>query len=101
MRVEFLPEADRELWDGIFWYDSLAPNLGADFWIDVEETMALVIAAPNRWRDYFDLELVHRINLKRFPHCIVYEFDPALDRLVVLAVEHQRKMPGSWATRSR
>ena len=100
LRIDVLPEADDELWEGICWYESVSLGLGKEFWDEFESVMNRIIDSPARWRAYFDVGMVHRLNLGRFPYCIIYEFDAAANRIVVLAVAHQEKMPGYWVNRS-
>jgi hypothetical protein len=94
--VRYHPEARQELLDAVDWYDEHA-RLGEDF-------LAKAIAAEHavaKHQGSFPLvqgyEPLRGARLDRCPFRLIYA--PAPDGLVVLAVAHDRREPGSWSDR--
>lgn len=91
----FHPEADAELEEASLFYESRVAGLGKSFAAEVERTISLVREFPEAgspvgpaWR---------RVVVARFPYSIVYRQDP--DKIVIVAVAHQRRRPGYWRRR--
>jgi len=95
MRLEFHPEAERELIEAALYYEVEVPGLGKRFGREVERIAAILLARP---------ELGHRIDselrqfiLARFPFTIIYSASSEVLRVV--AISHQRRLPGYWRAR--
>jgi len=95
MRIEFHPATGHELTDSARYYESKLPGLGVDFLGEFRRLLGLlnenpeigaVVEAPYR-----------RIVLNRFPFSVVYRIKGSTLRVV--AVAHQRRMPGYWKGR--
>ena len=96
MKAEFEPPARQELIESVNRYLAEAGSLrAAAFESEVTRTIELLFRLPRlgspgaqdtRW-----------IPLRRYPYSIHYRVEPDLIR--VMAVAHQRRLPGYWAKR--
>ena len=91
----FHPEAGAELEDTALFYESRLVGLGKAFSAEVERTILFI-------REFPDAGLAigpkrRRVLVDRFPYSIVYRRDS--DTVVILAVAHQRRLPGYWRHR--
>lgn len=91
----FHPDAEVELDHAARYYESRSAGLGTGLAQEVERTIALIREFPESGRSAGSNR--RRIRVARFPYTIVYRADP--DRIVILAVAHQRRRPGYWRAR--
>ncbi|WP_437737907.1 type II toxin-antitoxin system RelE/ParE family toxin [Sorangium sp. So ce1335] len=90
-------EAEREAHEAFLWYAARDPNVAERFEAQVLAAFDRIADAPEQ-----GLEIdpgVRRLLLQRFPYGLLYAVEP--DRIVVLAVMHLRRRPGSWRSRGR
>ena len=82
------------------WYEAQRPGLGIDFAYEVDRALELIGERHEAWPLWPDTPpdlAVRRFVLPRFPFAIAFmAFD---DRVVVLAVAHERRRPGFWLGR--
>jgi plasmid stabilization system protein ParE len=97
MTVEFMVEAEQELADAVFWYESKQPGLGRRFRKEVETVVHSMAQNPllNRERDGG----YRRVNCPVFPYYLSYFI--RLDKIIVVAVAHEHRKPGYWNHRQR
>lgn len=90
----FHPNAARELQLATKWYRERNQEIAADFVKAVDEAIAGIVDAPqrwplkNRWRRYI---------LRRFPYKIAYR--EAGDLIQIGAVAHHKRRPDYWKRR--
>ncbi len=89
------PEAERELEEAARYYDGQSPGLAAEFFDELEEFVAKIIANPLRCS--IRIAEVRRLNLKRFPYHINYLLHG--ETIAVVAVSHDRQRPYYWKER--
>jgi plasmid stabilization system protein ParE len=90
------PEAADELRSAYLWYETKRAGLGDEFLLCVEAALARVRENPFVGRKVH--RHVRRVLTRRFPYGI---FNVAEQRrVVVIAVFHGRRDPGSWMGRS-
>jgi plasmid stabilization system protein ParE len=93
--AEFLPEADEEFREAARYYESEAPGVGLAFIVEVHKAVTAIVDTP------LAVQVVrgnlHRKVLNHFPYNILYSIEP--DKIVVVAVAHQRKRPNYWRSR--
>lgn len=95
MRIEFHPAALRELIDSARYYESKLPGLGADFKSKVDRSLALLNENPEIGAV---VEMPYRrLLLGRFPFFVIYRIKGSTLR--ILAIAHQRRLPGYWKGR--
>jgi toxin ParE1/3/4 len=94
--VVFHRDAERELDDGMAYYESRREGLGLAFQAEVERIVNVIQQAPERWPVYRNT-LFRRHLLKRFPYAVCYL---ELDHCIwIAAVAHQKRKPGYWSRR--
>ena len=75
--------------------DRQLPGLGAEFYHELGTILDLLSLNPRMGVSYFGP--YRRVLMQRFPFSVYYEV--ANDRIRVVAVAHQRRMPGYWRGR--
>lgn len=95
MRVVQHPEATTELTEAGRFYEQKVRSLGAQFLDAVDEAVAVISAAPNRWPVVEDD--VRRYLMSRFPYAIYYRALPGEIR--ILAFKHHSRHPDYWRHR--
>lgn len=97
MTFEFHPAADIEFWEAIDWYEQRESTLGAELEADVYRALERIAENPRAWRRWREVPMVRICRLRRFPFYIPYVADE--ERVVVLAVAHDKREPGYWRAR--
>ena len=99
-RVRIEPEAAEELGEAALWYENRRAGLGSDFLDRVD----LASSRLNQWPHAgvavpgLPVELaVRRVPVDRYPYHLIYLV--ATDAIRILAVAHDRRMPGYWRPR--
>ncbi len=95
--IILLPEAEQEMLEAAFYYQSKASGLGIDYLSEVERAVEAIAESPYTW-PILEGELRRRL-VRRFPFGVLYRIDP--DEIVVIAVAHLSKRPGYWKKRIR
>jgi plasmid stabilization system protein ParE len=95
MTVQFHPLAERELNDAARFYEGQAPDLGARFLNEIDRLLKLLATYPELGHPR--TRPIRTVRARRFPYSLVYQV--VGDRLVVLAVAHQRRQPRYWTGR--
>lgn len=96
MNVSVSPYAEQELIDAAMFYAERADReLGLAFIAEFEHARDLLSTNPEigvQWR------AVRRLTLRRFPFDLIYQIE--LQEVRVIALAHQRRRPGYWASRA-
>ena len=95
MRVLFRPEAKAEALEAKAWYEAHVPGLGYEFARALEASVQSAARMPLAF-PIIDGEC-RRVLMRRFPFSVVYR--PGAKSLLVVAVLHHRREPGSWSGR--
>jgi plasmid stabilization system protein ParE len=95
MQVIQHPDATAELTEAAQVYESKVPTLGAQYLDAVDQAVAVIVAAPERWRIIEDD--IRRYLMPRFPYAIYYRVLP--DQLRILAFKHHSRHPDYWRSR--
>lgn len=94
--IIFLSEAEQEMLEAAFYYQSKASGLGIDYLSEIERAVEAIEESPYTWPI---LEGVLRRRLvRRFPFGVLYRID--LDEIVIVAVAHLSERPGYWKKRN-
>ena len=94
----FHPEALAEYEEAARYYAERQPDLDLRFIAAVEDAIARVCEAPERWRVFGGGE-VRRHLTRVFPFGILYTVEP--DYVLIVAVAHCSREPGYWRHRPR
>jgi toxin ParE1/3/4 len=92
MRVRYLARAREDLQRAAAFYDAERPGLGREFLRTVQDGLDTLTELPEAGTPYE--EQTRRLILPRFPYSLIYQIDR--DTILVVAVAHQRRKPGSW-----
>lgn len=98
-RLVVTPAAQLELRAAASWYTEREDGLGEDLVIEVDRTLATVLAAPQRnplWRAG---QPYRKAFVYRFPYVVFYL--ETADGALVLAIAHRKRKPGYWLQRVR
>jgi len=91
-----IAEAQRELRTGVSFYERQYPGLGKDFVLEVRRLCRRIVETP-----LLGTEIrsgVRRRLVRRFPYAVLYAIENS--EILVLAIAHQRRRPGYWASRT-
>lgn len=97
MIVEFLEEAETELFDAALWYESKEIGLGKRFRDEVANVIDSIVTNPLLWRERSGG--FRRVNCPVFPYYIPYFIRE--EKLIIAAIAHDRRNPGYWKTRAQ
>jgi plasmid stabilization system protein ParE len=95
MSTEFLPEADAEFREAVWYYEQEAPGVGMAFIAEVHRAISLIVQNP-------DAAVavgggLRRKILRHFPYNVMYSVEAEL--VVIVAVAHQKRRPRYWRGR--
>lgn len=96
MIIEFLEEAELELFEAAAWYESKEPGLGKRFRNEVAHVLDRIIEDPMLWRERSSG--YRRVNCPVFPYYI--PFFIRAEKLIIAAVAHEHRKPGYWKYRT-
>ena len=95
MRYEFHPEAEVDLVETIFYYETQALGLGERFAAEVRHAIEQLLAHPKIGAP--DEEGFRKWVLDTFPYNLRYSEN--IDLVYILVVESQHRRPGYWKSR--
>jgi toxin ParE1/3/4 len=78
------------------YYAAQQSGLDSRFIASIEDAIALICEAPERWRLFAGSE-VRRAFARVFPYSILYSVEP--DHILIIAVAHYSREPGYWRPR--
>jgi len=96
MTIEFLEEAEFELFKAVEWYESKERGLGKRFRNEVAHVLDRIIEDPMLWRER--LGGYRRVNCPVFPYYIPFFIRG--DKIIIAAVAHDHRKPGYWKSRT-
>jgi plasmid stabilization system protein ParE len=95
MNLEFLPEARRDIFEAVEYFESRKTGLGARFRNEIAGILNHVASAPTLWRErpggY------RRANCPVFPYYIAYFIRG--NSIIVAAIAHGHRLPEFWKQR--
>jgi len=94
--IELHPAAEAEARAAWLRYRAYDLAVARRFETALDRAIDRVADSPNRWPSY--LHGTRRLVLRRFPFSIVYRVDT--ERVLIIAIAHQRRRPGYWARRT-
>ena len=95
MRVNWHPEAEREMIEAAWFYDRRVAGLGSDFLDAIDAAVDEITADPERFEVVENEIRRHRV--KRFTYCVYYRF--VADSVRILVVKHHSRHPDYWKHR--
>ena len=94
-RVSFLASAAADAEAAEAWYRERDPDVAARFRARLDEAVAKVASAPERWSA--PTAGARRVLFSEFPYALHYR--RGADEVVIVAVAHQHRRPGYWRRR--
>ena len=76
------------------WYDDRRRGLGADLVMAVDDALAKIIEAPERWPLFAG---ARRYIVRRFPYNVIYRVDQ--ESIHIIAIAHHSRRPVYWGQR--
>jgi len=95
MRYSFHPDAKRELFEAINYYEECKSGLGLEFAKEVYSTIQRIIRFPEAWSKLS--KNTRRCLTNRFPYGVIYQ--RADDEIIIIAVMQLNKEPDYWKKR--
>ena len=95
MKIEFHADALKELEQAAAYYEFRVPGLGFDLSEEIDVALDRIGTDPEIG-SVFE-QPYRRVALNRFPFSIVYRI--AGDTIRIVAIAHQRRLPGYWKHR--
>ncbi len=95
MNFYFHPEAEKEFYQAIEYYEERREGLGIDFAEEVYAAVFRAIQFPSAWIRISPR--TRRCFVNRFPYGIIFQLSDNALRL--LAVAHLHRRPGYWKSR--
>lgn len=92
---QFHSEADDEFAEAASFYELHLVGLGASFVAEVERAVSFIRERPDAGSPLG--RKVRKVLVPRFPYSVIYRQEA--DRILILAVAHQRRRPGYWRHR--
>ena len=95
MRIDFHPEATRELEDSFDWYAARSPAAARGFALAVDASLRKIGDNPERFPG---IDRRHQTSsVERYPFQVVFRNDG--DRIYIVAIAHAKRRPGYWRDR--
>jgi plasmid stabilization system protein ParE len=93
--VLILPDAEAEIAAAFAWYLERNPQAADAFRSEVFDVIDSLREAPTKWKMTEDG--ARRRVLRHFPYTVYFDVED--EAVFVLAVAHQRRLPGYWQQR--
>jgi len=95
MKVSFHPEAEKEFYEAVEYYEKCRKELGLEFAKEVYSTIERIVGFPQSWSEVS--KNMRRCLVNRFPYGIIYTVRDK--EIIILAVMHLNRKPGYWKER--
>lgn len=96
MIVEFLEQAELELFAAVSWYESKEVGLGLRFRDEIIHVVNRIIGDPLLWREQSGG--YRRVNCPVFPYYAPFFIRD--NKIIIAAIAHDHRKPGYWKSRS-
>ena len=94
-KIVFHDEASEEYIENYAWYYKRGHHIAEAFEHEMEQALAVILEAPERWPMY--VSNWRRVLLRRFPFGVVYGMRDGA--IVIIAIMHMKRRPGYWKNR--
>jgi hypothetical protein len=97
MIIEFLDEAEQELFEAALWYESKEIGLGIRFRTEVAHILDHIAENPLLWRERAGG--YRRVNCPVFPYYIPFFIRG--NKIIIAAIAHNHRKPAYWKSRTQ
>ena len=97
MRVFFHPDAKKELFAGIDYYEKLQKGLGLKFAKEIYSTIQRIVYLPKAWTKMS--KNTRRCLVNRFPYGVIYQIEK--EKINIIAIMHLNRKPDYWKDRTK
>ena len=97
--VDFNPDAQTDIQNAIYWYNSKQPGLGKRFYSEIKQNLLLLKKMPYLFAVRYDD--IRCLPLAKFPYMIHYRINRKGQAIKVEAVFHTSMDPEKWHNRIR
>lgn len=97
MKYSFHPEAEKELYEAIDYYNECQDGLGLEFAKEVYSIIQNILSFPQAWAPFS--ANTRRCLTNRFPYGIIYNI--TADEIFIIAVMPLQRKPGYWKNRKK
>ncbi|MHA1673143.1 MAG: type II toxin-antitoxin system RelE/ParE family toxin [Promethearchaeota archaeon] len=95
--VTILEEAETEMNNSAEFYNQKVSGLGYDFLEAIEESITIIQKYPKRWK--FIEDNIQKYNIRRFPFSLHYNYNESANKITIISIAHQKRLPGYWRNR--
>lgn len=96
MIIEFLEEAEQELFGAAEWYESKQTGLGKRFRNEIVRVLDRIAENPMLWK--VESGGYRRVNCPVFPYHIPFFIRE--NKIIIAAISHNHRKPGYWKART-
>ena len=96
MIIEFLDEAEQELFEAAYWYESKEAGLGIRFRDEIFHILNRIVDDPLLWRERTGG--YRRVNCPIFPYYVPFFIRG--DKIIIAAIAHAHRKPSYWKSRA-
>jgi plasmid stabilization system protein ParE len=97
MSARILPEAEEDIESVFRFYETARPGLGLEMLDEFRKGVDQILRYPNAWHPLGGP--YRRYRLHRFPYGIIYSADRGGQDILIIALMHLSRKPGSWRGR--
>ncbi len=90
-RILFHPEAEKEYYEAIKWYEERLTGLGIKFEKAIEKQVKLIAIKPFQYQK--KLQEYREAKVEKFPYILVYKVYEQQKKILVVAVFHTSRNP--------
>ncbi len=95
MKIDFLPETRRELFEAAEQYETKEPELGVRLRNEVSHVLERILSDPLLWRERQGG--YRRVNCPVFPYYVAYVLRG--ETILIVAIAHGHRKPEFWRDR--
>jgi plasmid stabilization system protein ParE len=95
MRIKLEKGAERDLEEGLRWYQKRSDRAADNFIVALSDTLDRILKDPTRYRP---IEAdIRTIRMGNYPYTLIYRITPQF--IKVYAAAHEKRRPGFWRRR--
>jgi plasmid stabilization system protein ParE len=89
--ITYRPVATKEYQDAISWYMERTNPAAEKLVIAINEKLDSICRNPKQYKNLY--KNYYEVNTRKYPYCIVYFIEEALQQVVIVAIYHHKRHP--------